>query len=711
MAQALQSLDGPRPLSTRTRVGAAVLLVVYFGTVAAVFLRPDAPVRSLPSFALAHALVAGFVSAVTALLMVNHARSTGRRGYLMIGGTFLYMCLVLLFFPMYFAGAVMAEERVWGGPQSAANLFYAWHFAFPIGVALSAYLLYADQRSHRRPGVSRAQLTAGLLMTLAGTAATLLLVTFGSDLLPDVLTAAGFTTTYSRFLDALLVVLSLICLAVTVYCARNGSLIGIWLVALMLLVLGEAVVNLGTSGQYTTGWYMGRLMWLIAVAALLMALIWNLSRVERANSELAAFDWLTGAESRISLLDTMHREIARVRQTDGEVAMLWIDLDGFKGINDQLGHQIGDRVLREIADRLSHQVRVGDHVGRLGGDEFGVLLCDDVQPTRVDAIADRLLASVREPIRCDDLLVHVTAAIGIALAPKDATRAEDLLLCADLAMYAAKGRGGDRYERFNASIGTEAVAKARLRHELTSALRKGEFCLYYQPIYEADGQRMAGVEVLARWLREGVALPAGEFVPFAEESGQIISLGRIVLRQLARELPRWLDHHGPDFFVCVNLSVRELADGPLIEELLDSELTRRPGQLVIEITESLELQENSEAAANLTRLREAGMRIAIDDFGAGFSNFTRLERLHPSLLKIDRSLVQRAGSETEGGVAFLTAATSVAASLNCEVVAEGVETPAEAQVVTLLGVRYVQGYRYCEPGPIEAFLESSVSSL
>ena len=164
----------------------------------------------------------------------------------------------------------------------------------------------------------------------------------------------------------------------------------------------------------------------------------------------------------------------------------------FQGINDQLGHQVGDHELREIAQRLSHQVRGGDHVGRLGGDEFGVLLCDDVQPTRVDAIADRLLATVRDPSAARTCWCTSPPRHRYRPCAKDATRAEDLLLCADPAMYAAKGRGGDRYERFNASIGTEAVAKARLRHELTSALRQGEFCLYYQPIYEADGQRMAG---------------------------------------------------------------------------------------------------------------------------------------------------------------------------------------------------------------------------
>jgi EAL domain-containing protein (putative c-di-GMP-specific phosphodiesterase class I) len=158
-----------------------------------------------------------------------------------------------------------------------------------------------------------------------------------------------------------------------------------------------------------------------------------------------------------------------------------------------------------------------------------------------------------------------------------------------------------------------------------------------------------------------------------------------------------------DFFVSVNLSVKELADGPLVDELLESELGTHLDRLVVEVTESLELQESSEAERNLERLRAAGVRIAIDDFGAGFSNFTRLEHLRPSLIKIDRSLVRRAGSEKEGGVAFLTAATSVAASLNCDVVAEGVETQAEAEVVQLLGIAYVQGFRYRKPGPIEEF--------
>ena len=700
------SLDGPRPLSTAVKGWSAAALGGYFALVLAAFLRADDRLEALPTIALAHALLAACFSAITALLMVSHARNTGRRGYLLIGGVFAYLAGVLAFLPLYFPGAIFTDRSIWGDLQSATNLYYAWHFAFPIGIAASAVLIYVDQRTHRRPGLSRAQQWGGLAITALGIGITVMLATFGSELLPAVLEPDGAKTPYASALDLVLVAVCLATVVITAFCARNGSLIGMWLTALALLILGEAVVNVNATERFTIGWYASRFLWLMAVGALLVALVWNLSRIDRANSDLAARDWLTGCESRISLVDAMQREIARGRDLHTEIALLWVDLDGFKGINDQLGHQAGDDVLREIVGRLKGQVRSGDHVGRLGGDEFGVLLCDDVEAGRVHAVAERVLAAVREPVRGPDSLIHVTAAVGVARAPSDARTAEDLLLCADLAMYAAKNRGGDRFERFNAVIGTEAVTKARLRHELASALRNDDFCLHYQPIFEGDGTRMAGVEALARWVRDGEPVAAGEFVPFAEQSGQIIPLGRIVVRHLAGDLPTWLDAAPADFFLSLNLSVKELTDTPLVEEILA--LGHYLDRLVVEVTESLELQESSEAERNLERLRAAGLRIAIDDFGAGFSNFTRLEHLRPSLIKIDRSLVRRAGSEKEGGVAFLTAATSVAASLNCAVVAEGVETQAEAEVVRVLGIDYVQGFRYQRPGPVEQFRPQTI---
>lgn len=705
MAQPLFSLDAPRAISTPTKVWQMVAIAFYFVVVLVAFLESGRELPAVPAVGLAHALMAGFVSAVTALLMFGHARSTGRRGYLFIGMTFMFMAGVLAVFPLFFTSAILPGERLLGTSQSSVALYFAWHVALPVGLSVAAWLLYSDRRWHRRPSLTVRQVWTGVAVVVVSWAlAWLSVAALPADSFPALVNGSGAKNSWAHALDLVILALSLIFMGIAFYTARTGSIIGRWLAGMALLAVGEALVNGVTDSRYTVGWYFSRLLWLVVVSVLLVSLIWNLSRVDRANTQLATVDSLTGADSRLAFLGNVHREIARAQAKGGHVAMLWIDLDGFKGINDQLGHQVGDDVLRRVVDRLGQQVRLTDHVGRLGGDEFGVLLCDYEAREHVHMVANRLLAAVREPIHNGESILHVTAAIGIATAPTDASNAEELLQCADLAMYAAKKAGGDTYCDFTPSIGTEAVAKATMRQALAEALRQGSFVAHYQPIYEADGSRMAGVEALVRWVRDGQVLSAGEFVPFAENSGQIVAIGRVLVSRLAADMPTWLATTDDDFFVSLNLSVKELADESLVHEIVEGPLSAYAGRLVVEVTESLELQESSEAGTNLQRIRDTGMRIAIDDFGAGFSNFTRLERLQPALLKIDRSLVRRAGSEVEGGVAFLSAATSVAASLNCDVIAEGVQTQSEAQVVALLGVRYVQGFRYARPGPLSQWL-------
>lgn len=708
MAQTLFSLDAPQPLSTRAKTWQAIAVVTYVVLVAVAWFFAPVQWRQLPAVGLAHALIGAFISAVTALLMFSHARATGRRGYLVIGVTFLYLAGLLLAFPLFFPGAVVAREQLVGTPQSAPGLYFAWHLAFPVGLSVAAWILYADQIAHRRPGLKRSTLWWSVIAAVGAVIVTVLVAGPLSSAMPEVVLTDAHKNSLGQFMDVLILVLSAVFAAVAFYCARTGSVIGRWLAGMSMLALGEAIVNLHTGDRFTAGWYLSRLLWLLAVGTLLVALIWNLARVDRANAELATSDSLTGADSRLAFLASVQREIARTRASGRPIAMLWIDLDGFKGINDQFGHRSGDEVLRQVSQRLCTHVRIGDHVGRLGGDEFGVLLCDYGDADAVHRVAERLLDSVREPVLFGDTAMHVSAAIGIATAPGDATSADDLLLCADLAMYAAKESGGDLCEVFTPAIGTEAVARAQLRQDLAEALRAGDFRTYYQPIYEADGLRLAAVEMLVRWEHDGEILPAGSFVGFAETTGQIVSIGRLLLRQLEQDMPRWLAAFDEDFFVTVNLSVKELADRGMVDDLVTGALSQYAHRIMVEVTESLELQKSPEAAHNLERIRDAGLRIAIDDFGAGFSNFTRLEELRPSLLKVDRALVRRAGSEVDGGIAFLTAATSVAASLNCDVVAEGVETAAEAQVVTLMGVRYVQGFRYARPAPIETWLEATV---
>lgn len=706
MAQALLTLDAPRALSHRTKVWQWAGVASYFAVVIWAVVFNAHPLPRIPSAVLVHTTIGAFICGVTALLMFSQARSSCQRGYLWAGMTFLYMAGTLAVFPLFFPGALIADEQILGNPQSPLTLNIAWHIAFPVGLTVATWMLYADRLRHRRPSLTIQQQWAGFLATILATVVTVLLVTVVPDgVLPEVMNSAEGKATLAVWLEVLVVLLAFVFLIVAFYCARSGSVIGRWLAGTALLAVGESVVNVATIQRYTVGWYFSRWMWLVAASLLLVSLIWHLSRMDRANSALATIDSLTGADSRLAFLSSVHREVGRLRAVSGQVAMLWIDLDGFKGINDQLGHEAGDEVLRSIVERLGQQVRLTDHVGRLGGDEFGVLLCDYPSREQVRRVAERLLAAVRTPIRYDDTDLQVTAAVGIATAPDDAQTGEELLLHADLAMYAAKKAGGDGWQDFSPAISADAAARGQLRQALAEGLRDQAFRVHYQPIYEADGLRMAGVEALARWIRGGEVRSAGEFVPFAEDSGQIVAIGRLMLAELAADVPRWLTAHDEDFFICLNLSVKEVSDRALIDELVAGPLSQYASRLVVEITESLELQESSEATGNLERIRTAGMRLAIDDFGAGFSNFTRLEELRPSLLKIDRALVRRAGSEVEGGVAFLTAATSVAATLNCDVVAEGVQTQAEAQVVTLLGVRYVQGFRYAKPGPIEQWLD------
>jgi diguanylate cyclase (GGDEF)-like protein len=370
-------------------------------------------------------------------------------------------------------------------------------------------------------------------------------------------------------------------------------------------------------------------------------------------------------------------------------------------VNDQFGHQVGDDVLRVTVNRILGQVRDADHVGRLGGDEIGVLLCEGVQEARVGTVAERILAALREPMHVDELLIHITCSIGIAMFPTDGDRPDELITRADLAMYAAKNNGGDRCLQFSAELGSEAMDRAQLRHDLARAVLGGDFELAYQPIVALESGAVAGVEALARWRHHGQLVPAGQFMAFAERTGQIVAIGRLILEVVERDLHKVLAALPADGFLAINLSARELVDDIHLDRLLTGPLQASAGRVILEVTESSELLEKSDITHRLQRIRTAGYRLAVDDFGAGFSNFTRLEAMRPDILKIDRALVARAGSGEEGGVAFLAAARSVAESLHCPVIAEGVQTAAEREVVVATGITLAQGYLLGRPVPLD----------
>ncbi|MFN8125053.1 MAG: EAL domain-containing protein [Candidatus Nanopelagicales bacterium] len=703
--EALFALDARRPLSTSGRIMWAVGVLAFAALTLIAASQGEGVLQQLVWVPITHSLVVGLVCAFTAALLFGQASTGGRRGYVWLGVTYLYVAGLLLGFPLFFPGTMGGDEPILGGWQSSITIFYLWHITFVVGILATAVVLWSDQRNHRRPGLRR-PVWVTIALVIGAVLLTDLILAAGRDILPTLIDADGRINGLAGQLDMLVLALAIIACLVAGLTAWDGAEIQRWLFAVSLLALGEAVVNFRSIGRWSVAWYYDRLLAMIALTSLFAALVWIIARIGRATSRLAMSDGLTGCESRASFTASLDREIAAAQHDGTTRALLWIDLDGFKSVNDQVGHAIGDEVLRTVVRRLSERVRPTDHVGRLGGDEFGVLLSDPVSDDRISVIADRMLSGLRDPIVIDNATALVTGSIGVATCPADGTTASALLSRADLAMYAAKNSGGDRWTRFSADLGSLAAGRADLRHNLAAAVRSGQFELDVQPIVAVAiaGEPVIGVEVLARWQTETERLPAGQFIEFATTTGQIIQIGRQVLDRLEQCIARLIDALPPDGFVAVNLSVKELTDDEIVQRLLLGPLGRYSRRLVLEVTESAELKAGTDADAHLDQLRLRGYSVAVDDFGAGFSNFSRLEQLRPLLLKIDRSLVVRAADEfPAGGTAFLEAAVSVGRNLGCGVVAEGVETPEQLQIARDLGIDFAQGYLLGRPMPVESW--------
>jgi diguanylate cyclase (GGDEF)-like protein len=685
-------------MSRAGRVAAWAGGVAYLLAALAVLWQGDDPWPALLWVPVAHALILAVVCGLTSMILYGQAKATGRGGYLWLGGTYLYVAVLMLAFPLFFPGGFGGDEPLLGGEQSAPWLFYIWHYAFLGGLAVSVVVFHVDRIRARRPGLAVGKGPSVLVVAIGAVVTVAFVGIEETDLRPTLYVPGGGLTDLGIALDWLLLWMSLAVAGFALWVQRGGTLIQRWLAAVLLLQLGSAIVNMN-SQRWSLGWYFDRLFGVVALTSLLVVLVHSLARAGEATSIVATQDALTRSESRASFTQSMDREIAAARLLGQSVALLWVDLDGFKGVNDQFGHQVGDDVLRLTVRRILGQVREGDHVGRMGGDEIGVLLCEGVQEAKVPAVAERILTALREPVHVDELLIHITGSIGIATYPVDGERPNDLISRADLAMYAAKNAGGDRYLQFSAELGSEAMDRAQLRHDLARSVRSGDFDVAFQPITDLTSGSVVGVEALARWRHDDDEVPASQFMAFAERTGQIVAIGRRILDVLERDVDQVLAALPSGGFLSVNLSARELGDEVHLERLLTGPLQGSAGRIVLEVTESSELG-RSDVTRRLERLRDVGYRLAVDDFGAGFSNFARLEAMRPDILKLDRSLVSRAGSGVEGGVAFLVAARSVAESLRCEVIAEGVQTAEERGVVLASGITLAQGYLLGRPAPL-----------
>lgn len=440
---------------------------------------------------------------------------------------------------------------------------------------------------------------------------------------------------------------------------------------------------------------------------LLMALVLDITERKRAEAIIwnqAHFDELTQLPNRSMLQERLNQEIAKAQRNAHKLAVLFIDLDKFKEVNDTLGHAQGDQLLREAAQRIRQNIRASDTVARMGGDEFVVLLSELHDGRMASDVAQALVEHLAAPFELDGGEVVVSGSIGITLYPDDAQNSESLLKNADQAMYLSKTRGRNQFSYFTRGLEQSAQRRMHMITELRQALLLGQFQVHFQPIVDLDNGRIHKAEALIRWPHPelGSVSPV-EFIPLAEETGLIVPIGDWVFDESVRWTQRWRDSLCPDFQVSVNKSPVQFQrekgfTGTWRDKLHALGL---PGcSVTMEITEGLLIGAKSNVQATLRNCREAGIQVAIDDFGTGYSSLSYLKRFEVDYVKIDRAFITNLAPGTSD-LALTHAIIAMAHALNLKVVAEGVETENQRDLLKQAGCDYAQGYLFARPMPPE----------
>jgi diguanylate cyclase (GGDEF)-like protein len=424
----------------------------------------------------------------------------------------------------------------------------------------------------------------------------------------------------------------------------------------------------------------------------------------RTNEQQLLRDALTGLPSRLLLMSRLQSALHRIERTGRHVAVLFIDLDRFKVVNDSLGHHAGDRLLLAVTERLRKAVRRHEMPARFGGDEF-VLVCEDVTDAQdAVAVAERLLKALSQPFELEDGPAHVAGSIGIALTRDPNASPSDLVRDADAAMYRAKEAGGGRWSIFDQVVRHRVVARQAIEGALRTAIEQGEFVVHFQPEVSVATGEIVGVEALVRWDRPGIGMVSpAEFIPIAEETGLIVPIGAWVLREACAQARRFDDGK---LVVRVNVSARQLTEPGLtatvLEALASSGLP--PERLCLEVTESVVLEDADRCVAALQGLRDIGVGVALDDFGTGYCSLSYLRQLPIDGLKIDRSFVRGLGHEADDD-SIVASVIDLARSLGVSVVAEGVETEQQLAALRERGCDSMQGFLFSRPVPAAGIVE------
>lgn len=421
----------------------------------------------------------------------------------------------------------------------------------------------------------------------------------------------------------------------------------------------------------------------------------------RKIEELARYDSLTGLPNRHMFTEELDRVLLRSRRYERRFALLFIDLDRFKLVNDNLGHAAGDTLLRTIGARLIRLLRDADLLARLGGDEFVVITESNCEAATLSKVANRILCAISEAMTLEGRRVEVSGSIGVAVYPNDGDDAASLMRAADAAMYQAKASGKNTFEFFTAELAQRASLHYALEGELRRAIEREQLVLFYQPQVDAQNGALVGMEALLRWQHpERGLLAPGAFIELAEESGLIVPIGRWVIQTACRQVAAWKAAGLRPPRCAVNISARQIAAENLVEDLRAALQEHRlaPGTLEIEITESMLMNDPLKASAMLEEIHRLGVHIAIDDFGTGHSSLAYLKRFPVGTLKVDRSFVQDLPHDAED-LAITGAVVALGRSLGMRIVAEGVETESQRDCLSTIGCDILQGYRFGRPSP------------
>ncbi|HEY0846909.1 MAG TPA: EAL domain-containing protein [Noviherbaspirillum sp.] len=421
-------------------------------------------------------------------------------------------------------------------------------------------------------------------------------------------------------------------------------------------------------------------------------------QTEQTIRHLAFHDPLTGLPNRRLFNDRLHQAAAKRHRKDNSFALMLFDLDRFKTVNDTLGHDVGDALLKAVAARLLNGTRQGDTLARMGGDEFALIALEILQPEDMARIAEKLLETLKEPFHLFGHELYVTTSIGITLYPNDAVDADALIKNADIALYRAKDLGRNNFQFFTGDMNTAMMERLRLENAMRWAVERGEFMLMYQPQADVISGRIHGTEALIRWRHPeyGMISPV-QFIPLAEETGMIVQIGEWILRTACAQAKQW-EEAGVPMRVAVNLSARQFHQGDLAETISDilTELALPPELLEIELTEGILMEDTRQTAAILEKLHGMGVQISIDDFGTGYSSLSYLKRLPIQVLKIDQSFVRDIHTDPDDR-AIVTAVIALAHSMKLKVVAEGVETPDQLAFLREYHCDVMQGYLFSRP--------------